>query len=632
MVGIAGALLILGVAMNAMQGAILGAVAIGIAAAALLVLVEVVKGFAGISWEDLLRGMAGIAIALATLAISALLIQPAIPALLALGAALLLIGAGFALFGLGASLVASAFELLARAGKAGSETLVVALENIGKAIPALAKGFAEGILELIMILGKAAPVIVKVLVEILQHLLEGLGKLIPEVVNVIGVLVTSLLEYIVTVYPKFIQAGIALIMALLTGIRDAIGPIVTVVGEIITNFLNALAAQLGPIIEAGVNLIVAFLQGLTSGIPRIIDAVVTLIVTIINELSNQQNVIIAAGLDLLLNFLKGISENLNKVITAATDVVIEFIKGITDNLFRLASAATDVVVKFCEELGNNVNRVVDAGGNLIIKLIEGFGNKAGEVISAGVTAVEKFLEGLGQNAVRLANAAGDFIVDLLGAIEAAIRTYSGEIRSAGLGIAEAIVDGMSFGLESKAKSVATSAWNLAKGALDKAKEAVDAKSPSKEFYKLGQDIAAGLSIALNGDTSVEAASVGLVDRATDVFTESFARMTEQLGEMTEFNPTITPVLDLTRVAAGAQQISDYIATSATLAPDYSYTQARTIATTANAQQSEAIQAPAGAGEVTFNQVINSPTQLSTSDIYKNTRNQITMAKQELSIP
>jgi hypothetical protein len=40
----------------------------------------------------------------------------------------------------------------------------------------------------------------------------------------------------------------------------------------------------------------------------------------------------------------------------------------------------------------------------------------------------------------------------------------------------------------------------------------------------------------------------------------------------------------------------------------------------------------GHGEVNFEQNIYAPKQLSTSDIYKNTRNQIRLAKEELSIP
>lgn len=632
--GIAGALIILGVAMNAMQGAILGAVSIGIAAASLLILVQVIKAFAGISWDDLLHGLAGIAIVLGTLAIAALLIQPAIPALLGLGAALLVIGAGFALFGLGASLVASAFELLARAGKAGSETLVVALENIGKALPALAIGFAEGILEIIMILAKAAPVIIKVLVEILLQLLEGLGKLIPEVVKVMGILIVSLLDYIVTVYPKFIQAGISLILALLTGIRDAIGPIVTVVGEIITNFLNALAGQLGPIIDAGANLIISYINGLRSALPRIVDAVVDLILAFLGELANQENKIISAGVDLVISFVKGIADNVNKVIDAAADIIIKFIEGLANNFFKFGQAATDLITRFTDELGNNIQKIIDAGGNFIIKLIEGIGNKGSEIITAGRQTLEKFLQGIANNAVLFADSTLTLLTDFLNALASAVRQNSGDLRSAGINLVSAIIDGMTFGFSSKAGNVAQEAANMALGAAKSMKSALKVVGDPYSLITMGiaESMAQGMTMALDADTSVEESAISLVDRTKDVFMSSLTKITDILGDSTEFNPTITPVLDLTRIAQDASKIAGYINTSSTLAPGYSYSQARAISATANAQQDGTIQAPAGSGEVKFTQVINSPTQLSTSDIYKQTRNQITMAKQELAIP
>ena len=115
-----------------MSGSIGGAIAIGIVSASLLILAEVLKAFASIKFGELLIGLAGIAVSLALLGVAAMLLQPALPAMLLLGAALTLIGAGFALFGLGAMLVAEAFERLAKAGEKGSEALVEALKNIGK--------------------------------------------------------------------------------------------------------------------------------------------------------------------------------------------------------------------------------------------------------------------------------------------------------------------------------------------------------------------------------------------------------------------------------------------------------------------------------------------------------------------
>ena len=633
LLGIAAALIVLAVATNAMTGAILGAVAIGITAAALLLLVEVVKQFADLSWGDLLKGLVGIAVVLGVLAAAALLLQPAIPALFALGGALAVIGVGFALFGAGVYLVAKAFEILSSVSSEGSDNFIRSIEAMGKAIPAFAKGAAEGVVEFIKTLGTFTPIIVDTLVMMIEKLLEGLAKLVPAVVNLIIKLLTGLIDIIKTWYPMLINAGIEIILSLLRGIAGAVPQIVEIAGKFIADFINALAGQLGPIIDAGVNLILAFLQGITSAVPRIIDGVVTLVLTIIQTLSAEQNRIITAGTDLLIAFLSGISDNLNKVIDAAFDIITKFIEGISNNIFRLATAATDVVVKFAEEIGNNAQKVIDAGGDLIIKLIEGFGKKSSEVIDAGVTAVEKFLEGLGNNIVRIANAAGDFIVDLVNGLANAIDTHNSELRDAGMNLAAAVLDGMTFGLSSKAKGVADEAAGVAKSAFDAAKGVLGIHSPSTAFYYIGEMSGQGLIDGMESQTpAIERTATTLADRTVEAFSTALSGVSNMLDTSPEFNPTITPILDLTRVINSAGQIADYINTSATLSPGYSYAQARNIATTANAQQDDAIKAPAGAGEVVFNQTINAPTQLSTSEIYRQTRNQITMAKQELSIP
>jgi len=630
--GIAVTLGLLAAATYIMQNTILGSLAITIAAAALLLLVQVVKQFADISWGDLLKGLAGIALTLGVLAIAALLIQPAIPALLMLGAALVVIGAGFAMFGAGAYLVAQAFEKLASVSSEGADAFVHNLEMMGKAIPAFAKGLALGFVEFIRTVGEFAPEIIGVFVKIIGALLDALTGLVPKVVSLIISLLKGVIAILKTWYPMLIEAGIEIILALLGGIASAIPKIVVIVGELIVNFLNALAGLLGPIIEAGVNLIVAFLEGLTQGLPRIIDAAVTLVLTIIQALADQQNKIISAGLDLLLSFLKGIADNLNKVIDAAFDIVIKFMEGIANNLFRLAATATDLVVKFMDEIGNNVSKVTEAAGTLITQIMEALSKEITKVIDKGVELVEQFLKGLSGNIVRIANAVGQFIVDVLDGIAAAITTYGEEIRGAGMDIAFAIADGMTFGLASKARGVAQDAWDLGKKAADAVASGAGVKSPSKLTFYVGQMMGQGLSIGIRDSVPVvEESAERLADKAVRAIEASLTRMSTELETVSEFNPTVTPVLDLTRVAAGAAQIGDYIAASS-IAPGYSYSQARTIASTANAQQDDSVNAAAGSGEVVFNQVINSPTQLSTSDIYKNTRNQITMAKQELSIP
>jgi len=96
---------------------------------------------------------------------------------------------------------------------------------------------------------------------------------------------------------------------------------------------------------------------------------------------------------------------------------------------------------------------------------------------------------------------------------------------------------------------------------------------------------------------------------------------------------IAPVLDLTSVESEAKKIADYIQTAQVLMPTLSIASANVIATSTKPFEDDSpIKPPAGSGEVKFEQNIYAPAQLSTGDIYRQTRNQITMAKEELSIP
>ncbi len=102
--------------------------------------------------------------------------------------------------------------------------------------------------------------------------------------------------------------------------------------------------------------------------------------------------------------------------------------------------------------------------------------------------------------------------------------------------------------------------------------------------------------------------------------------------MDEFNPVITPVLDLTEVQLASRKLDQFLSVS-TITPDFSYDQARLISTVTDLEsKASEVSAYSGPTEVTFEQNIYAPTSLSTNDIYRNTKSQIVLAKEELSIP
>jgi chemotaxis signal transduction protein len=108
-------------------------------------------------------------------------------------------------------------------------------------------------------------------------------------------------------------------------------------------------------------------------------------------------------------------------------------------------------------------------------------------------------------------------------------------------------------------------------------------------------------------------------------------MPNALDGMGDLNPTITPVLDLSRVAEGARGLNSMMAL-ASLTPDVSNVQARILAASTEVNTIGTDEVEPAPTNLTFIQNNNSPKALSTNDIFRQTRSQIATAKEKLNTP
>jgi len=628
---------VLVVAMNLMNGSITGAAALLIVSGAMLVMADVLEKLGGMSIKEIAIGIGAVAAVLLVIGVAGYLLAPVVPALLGLGIALALIAGSFALFGVGAMLVVTAISMLAAVGPAAAKAFVASLDIIIKAIPKLAAAAALFVVSFAEELLKAAPLLLTLMTTVLEQLLETVIKLAPEIGKAFEAIVTVACKVLRDKFPDIVTTGLDMLIALLQGISDNIGQIVDVGTQLITNLVTSLVNNMPQLVTAATNLIVSFLT----------------------ELSNHVGELVTAGTNLLVNFLLGIANNISKVVDAVANIITSFITAIGDAALQIAAA----------------------GANALINFINGMGTKINDVVTAGVNVMISFIQGLGQNAVRLANAAGQALVNFLNGLADAINTYAPQIRAAGVRVGEALINGIVPGFTNKIGDVVSWLGGLAGnvagwvgylgGALLQAgkdvvhglgngiiaaknwilgvladmvswipgpiKKALGLSSPSKLFRGFGINIVEGLVLGIRSmEPSVNNAANSLANNVasafnTDTINSAISEMTDQLSNLDEFNPVITPVLDLTKVQSESSKIAGYMGVSA-ITPDTSLQQARLISTATNlANASNTAPVAPAPTEVTFTQTITSPAALSTNDIYRNTRNQITLAKEELGI-
>jgi tape measure domain-containing protein len=629
----AGALIILAVAANAMTGAIFGAVAIGLVAVSLLLLTEVLKEMSKLSLKEIGMGLLGIAGVLGVLAIAAFVMQPLIGSLLLLSLALLAIGAGIALFGLGASMVAKAFEVFIKAGEAGIDLIGKLVTTILAILPEV----AMGLVDFALVILDAAPVLIEAIGIVIDQLLKTIIELAPRFAEAVVVLIEQLLMTLDRLYPKVIQSGIALIMALLNGITKKLPDIISAVTNLVVSFINGISEKLPDLIAAGANFIVSLINGISEKLPDIIAAGTNLIVQFITGLGAAYGQIVTAGFTTLMSFIQGISENIQAAIDQGFEIVIEFLNGVANSIREnrrlLAAAGFNLLDAI---FGGVLERVVGVAswfGGLVGKVIGWIGDTFGPLVTIGYQFISGMFSGIVDRITGVMTWFKNLGTTIFG--------WIGDATGFLFGIGQDIVRGLWNGILDMKDWLKEKLGWLVGWLPGWVKDRLGIESPSKVFAVIGTQIGAGLGVGMiSMRAELKDASYNLAETVvegfnpdeksmTDTITRMITAVISRMENMDEFNPTITPVLDLTGVNNDAKALKSIFGSSP-MSTDFAYNQARVIS---NAESERVNSEAAGAGttEVNFNQTINAPTPLSTNDIYRQTRSQIALAKKELSL-
>lgn len=543
---LAGAFTIFAMAMAGMRTALPGAAAMLVISAALAVLTPSLLILGSMSLESIGQSLIAIAGAFAVFGIAAAILGPMIPTMLGLAGSIALLGVGLAGIGAGVLLFSAGIAALAASGAAGIQAITFFIESLLGLIPVLAKGIGEGIIAIIDVIASSADSIISLVTTLLQSILTALTTVIPQLIDVIVLFISELLTAVQELVPQLIETGMLILTSFLQGIRDNIFQIVVLAGEIVVNFLNGLATQLPAIIQAGFNLMISFLNGLADGI------------------RNNMGLVMSA---------------VGNVLTAIVESAWSFL--------------TSTIGGFLSKGGDIINGVIDGIRNGLAGIKDGFSS----VIQAGVDTVKGFVDSF-------FSAAGDLIGGIVDGIKGGISR-----------VGEAI------------GSVAESAVGVFKGLLGIA-------SPSKVFKRFGRFVVEGFVVGIDKFAhKVGPAVSGFVNKTESAAKTAIAALASVFDEDVEFDdPTIKPVIDMTDIDKGIKSLdSKFANVKSTFGLGGAIDNLTIIANNTRKNQ-EAATAPVESSKTVvnnyeFNQTNNSPKPLSRAEIYRQTKNQISRFKE-----
>lgn len=243
------------------------------------------------------------------------------------------------------------------------------------------------------------------------------------------------------------------------------------------------------------------------------------------------------------------------------------------------------------------------------------------MMNAGLTAGSNQAQA---TAARLGGMIGGLMVS-------GIASSYGSVYSAAVTLGSQMTAGMNAGLQNGSYSVSQMASRVAANALAAAKRTLGVASPSKEFAWLGEMSDEGLAKGLLDNAGmIDRAGTKVGNTALNAVRESLSDLKNAVATDMDFNPTIKPVFDMSNLKKGAGVI-DGLLTPPSLKVGDSFAMANSLALQQEAQAADVEltrEENNGKGGDTYNQYITSPKAVSAAEVYRNTKNLISVKKGE----
>lgn len=332
-----------------------------------------------------------------------------------------------------------------------------------------------------------------------------------------------------------------------------------------------------------------------------------------------------ASLDALADRYQALQDRLQQAQDALKDAIKtrdDYAAAVKGEFFALPNVAKDTELKgYISDLKQQVADVQEFA--VAIQNLRRLGLSDSlykEFLSKGVDAlplVKQIVVG-GQNSVNELNSLNAILESAASNLGL---TASKSLYDAGVQAAQGLVDGLK-----QSESIIVSEMNsLAAQMVNAIKKQLQIKSPSRVFAQIGVFSVQGLARGMQASTSIVETSANNVGQAAILaMSKTISGMADLINGEIALSPVITPVLDLSAVKTDAQKLNGMLGTA-------SYGQAASIAVSTATTSGSGSQTNGGGNDVTFVQNNYSPAALSTVEIYRQTKNQLSLAKEALTV-
>ena len=445
LLGMAGSLVVLGTATALISGGKLSLVAVGVGlmSASLLVLSAALQSFSSMSWESLAVGLTALAGSLTILGVAMYAMSGCI-----LGATAMVIMAG--------ALALLTPQLMALSS--------LSLQQVGIGLLALAGAFT--------VIGVAGLVLTPVVPTLIA--LAGAISLLSLSCALIGAGLLAFGTGLTLVGAAAAGSGFA-ILEFIRQLLNLLPTLGTKLAEAVTNLITGFANGLPQILTAVTQLITGLLQAITNCIPQIITTATQLVVALGTAIANAAPMLMSAAARLILAILEGIATNIGQIVSKGAEVVVNFLNGIAENLGQVIQAGINLAIQFINGVANGLRSNSAALSSAIVNLLSAMGTAAlsilgalaGSFLKAGAALIKGIISGI-KGAI---GGVGSAVKGVLSSAKSALGSAGSALVSAGKSLISGFINGVR-GMFGAAGNAARGVLNTCKSALGSAGSAL----------------------------------------------------------------------------------------------------------------------------------------------------------------
>lgn len=430
--------------------------------------------------------------------------------LLGLGVSIAILAAG--LYAMSGSLPGAAALLIAAGALAILTPVIKVLGSMPLEAVAIALGTIAGVFVILGVAGYLLGPVVPVLIGLsaamvlmgIASVTFGLGVMFLSaglatlaVSGVAGALAfKAMLVILLSLIPIIIKAVVGALVIFAQEITKSIPVFLGLVQTLLLGLIELLYKVIPPFLMVLGVVIQSLLAFIRTVTPDIINTVLFLITALLQGVALATPDIVQAGFDILIGILKGIRDNIKEVVTVAAEIITEFIDGIAEK----------------------IDDIIASGFNLIVQFISGIA----DAVSDPVKQKE-----LGEAIAKLG---------------------------------EAVVKGFTDGITNAATGVVAAIGTLAGKAIDALKLLLGIFSPSRVFTRLGELTGMGFSRGIDSTGNmVEDSASSIGNRSIAGINSAISQIARALEMNIDMTPTIRPVVDLTDIISGSNEIENLIA-------------------------------------------------------------------------